>query len=271
MARTNRWNRTRRRIRKGTRRSRTFASSSRPSPNRAQASFSACPLSLGRIPICGALLSEAAGSGYMSAVKPGDPMPGGAVGVIRGVETSRVSQGRCRGGMLVGANGPRRTAKTFARSTVARPRLDGSRRARNAGMTAYFGLLDIAPPKTGETVSFRALRGRRRARRSDREDQEMPRGGIAGSDEKVRHIVEDLGSDARVQLQDGRRLRRKAEGTLPAGDRRLLRQRRRARSPTAVFPLINVGARISVCGQILAIQSRTHANGRPAISCGPPT
>jgi hypothetical protein len=58
------------------------------------------------------------------------------------------------------------------------------------GMTAYFGLLEIGKPKEGETVvgQIAKIKGCRAV-------------GIAGGEEKCRHVVEELGFDACVDYK----------------------------------------------------------------------
>ena len=70
------------------------------------------------------------------------------------------------------------------------------------GMTAYFGMTDIGEPKAGQTVVVSAAAG---AVGSAAGQIAKIRGcrviGIAGSREKVRHVVEDLGFDACIDYQ----------------------------------------------------------------------
>jgi NADPH-dependent curcumin reductase CurA len=70
------------------------------------------------------------------------------------------------------------------------------------GATAYFGLLDIGQPKKGETVVVSAAAG---AVGSIVGQIAKLKGcrvvGIAGSDEKCRHVVEDFGFDACINYK----------------------------------------------------------------------
>ena len=95
------------------------------------------------------------------------------------------------------------------------------------GLTAYVGTLDIGQPKAGETLVGRGGDRRSRlGRRADREDQRAARGRHRGRQGKVR------------LRREGARLRRLhrssrcehadvAEGGVPEGHRRVLRERRR--------------------------------------------
>jgi NADPH-dependent curcumin reductase CurA len=123
-----------------------------------------------------------------------------------------------------------------------------------AGMTAYFGLLDIGRPREGETVvvsgaagSVGALVGQIAKIKGCRVV------GIAGGADKCRYIVEELGFDAAVDY--------KSETLVPAGVYKALKQH----CPTGVDVFFdNVGgdildavlaqlarkARVVICGAI---------------------
>ena len=126
------------------------------------------------------------------------------------------------------------------------------------GMTAYVGLLDIGQPKPGETVVVSAASG---AVGSMVGQLAKIRGcravGIAGSPEKCRYVVEDLGFDACINYKTDD-----------------LVQALRAACPNgidvdfenvggailaAVLRLLNRGARIPLCGMI----SEYNATGNP--------
>src|SRR6266545_3091804 len=126
------------------------------------------------------------------------------------------------------------------------------------GMTAYVGLLDIGQPKPGETVVVSAAAG---AVGSVVGQIAKIRGcravGIAGSPEKCRYVVEDLGFDACINYKTDD-----------------LVQALRAACPNgidvdfenvggailaAVLRLLNRGARIPLCGMI----SEYNVTGNP--------
>ena len=104
--------------------------------------------------------------------------------------------------------------------------------------------------------------------------------GVAGSDDKVACLVDELGFDARLQLQDDADYAGQARGALPRGDRRLLRQRRRrhhrrgaeadqrerARSPSAGrsrSTTWTAGAGAALVGQLLV--KRGPVRGLPGL------
>jgi NADPH-dependent curcumin reductase CurA len=128
------------------------------------------------------------------------------------------------------------------------------------GMTAYVGLLDIGQPKAGETVVVSAASG---AVGSVVGQLAKVRGcravGIAGSPEKCRYVVDELGFDACINY--------KAEALKPA---------LKAACPNgvdvyfenvggavldAVFRVLNRGARIPLCGLIAEYNATEFPHG----------
>ncbi len=70
------------------------------------------------------------------------------------------------------------------------------------GLTAYFGLLDIGKPKAGETVLISGAAGAVGSIVGQIAKAQGCRAvGIAGGEEKCRHIVEDLGFDAAIDYK----------------------------------------------------------------------
>ena len=130
------------------------------------------------------------------------------------------------------------------------------------GYTAYFGLLDIGRPQEGETVVVSAAAGAVGAVAGQIAKIKGCRVvGTVGSDEKVRHITEDLGFDAGINYQ------------LLAGD---LDAALAAACPDgidiyfdnvggpmtdAVFNHLALGARVVVCGQIAVYNDTDPAQG----------
>jgi hypothetical protein len=118
------------------------------------------------------------------------------------------------------------------------------------GLTAYFGLLDLCDPKEGETLLVNGAAG---AVGSLVGQIGKIRGcrvvGVAGSDEKVRHVVEDLGFDAAFNYKTAEKYSSKYRELCPDGIDCYFDN---VGGPLtdAVFPQLNIGARISICGQI---------------------
>jgi NADPH-dependent curcumin reductase CurA len=118
------------------------------------------------------------------------------------------------------------------------------------GMTAYFGLLDICKPRVGETVVVSGASGAvgeivgqiakiKRCRVV----------GIAGSDEKVDHVVSDLGFDAAFNYKTNADYVGKLRELCPRGID-IYFDNVGGTITDAVMTLINQRARISLCGQI---------------------
>ena len=121
------------------------------------------------------------------------------------------------------------------------------------GPTAYFGLLDIGKPKAGETLVVSAAAG---AVGSLVGQIGKIKGcrvvGIAGTDEKCRWITEELGFDAAINYKTepvGERLQKHCPDGID-----LYFDNVGGEILDAVLSLINVRARIVICGTI------SHAN-----------
>jgi NADPH-dependent curcumin reductase CurA len=118
------------------------------------------------------------------------------------------------------------------------------------GLTAYFGLLDIADPRSGETVVVSGAAG---AVGATVGQIAKIRGcrvvGIAGSDEKVRLLVDELGFDAAFNYKTAKDYGGELKQLCPGGVD-VYFDNVGGPITDAVFSLLNVGARVSVCGQI---------------------
>jgi len=117
------------------------------------------------------------------------------------------------------------------------------------GLTAYFGLLDIGKPKEGETVVVSGAAGAVGSMVGQiAKIQGAHVVGIAGSDEKVNYLVEELGFDAAInyKTQDVATELKKA---CPKGID-VYFENVGGEISDAIFPLLNNFARIPVCGAI---------------------
>jgi hypothetical protein len=118
------------------------------------------------------------------------------------------------------------------------------------GMTAYFGLLDVAEPKEGETVVVSGAAGAVGSIVGQIAKIQGCRAvGIAGGDDKIRFIVDDLGFDAGFNYKSVNNYRAELQKLCPDGIDVYFDNVGGAITD-AVFPLLNVHARVSVCGQI---------------------
>jgi len=117
------------------------------------------------------------------------------------------------------------------------------------GFTAYMGLLDIGQPKAGETVVVAAASG---AVGSVVGQLARLKGcrvvGVAGGVDKCRFVVEELGFDACIDRRSAH-LREQLAAACPKGIDVYFENVGGAVFD-AVLPLLNVSARVPVCGLI---------------------
>ena len=118
------------------------------------------------------------------------------------------------------------------------------------GLTAYFGLLDIGKPRAGETVVVSGAAGAVGSLVGQiAKIQGCRVVGIAGSDEKVAWLREELGFDAAFNYKATAGYTAKLAELCPKGIDVYFDNVGGAITD-AVFPIINTGARVVVCGQI---------------------
>lgn len=124
------------------------------------------------------------------------------------------------------------------------------------GFTAYVGLLDIGEPKPGETIVVAAATGAvgsvvgQIARLKDARVV-----GIAGGPDKCRYAVEELGFDACLDHRDPQ-LTQQLATACPAGIDVYFESVGGAVFD-AVHPLLNINARVPVCGFIAHYNQQT--------------
>lgn len=118
------------------------------------------------------------------------------------------------------------------------------------GLTAYFGLLDIGQPKSGETVLVSGAAG---AVGSIVGQIAKLKGcrvvGVAGTDEKVKLLTDELGFDAAFNYRSQTDYFAKLKELSPQGID-VYFDNVGGTLTDAVFHRINIHARICVCGQI---------------------
>jgi hypothetical protein len=118
------------------------------------------------------------------------------------------------------------------------------------GLTAYFGLLEIGKPQPGETVVVSGAAGAVGSLVGQiAKIQGCHVVGIAGTDEKVRYVVEELGFDSAFNYKSARNYRAKLKALCPQGIDVYFDNVGGAITD-AVITLINVRARLVICGQI---------------------
>jgi NADPH:quinone reductase len=118
------------------------------------------------------------------------------------------------------------------------------------GLTAYFGLLEAGRPKPGETVVVSGAAGAVGIIVGQIAKIIGCRAvGIAGSDNKIRYLLDDLGFDAAVNYKTTPDLIKALQNVCPSGVDVYFDNVGGAVSD-AVMNLINDNARIPLCGQI---------------------
>ncbi len=194
-------------------------------------------------------LMDEVGPGYAPSVRLGDPMVGGTV---NRVVASRHPQFRA-GDLVLGAAGWQDYALSDGHdlmplADMARPSLALGGLGM-PGFTAYVGLLDIGRPQPGETVVVAAATGAVGAVVGQIAKIRGARVvGIAGGADKCRHAVETLGFDDCLDRR-GSHLAERLAAACPDGIDVYFENVGGA-VLDAVLPLLNLGARVPVCGFI---------------------
>ncbi len=201
-------------------------------------------------------LMDEIGPAYAPSVKLGEPMVGGTV--------SRVvisAHPRFRAGDLVlGSAGWQDYTLSDGQDLtpvggIAQP----SWALGGLGMpafTAYVGLLDLGQPKPGETVVVAAATGAVGAAVGQIAKLKGARVvGVAGGPEKCRYAVNELGFDACLDRHDPQ-LPQRLAATCPDGIDVYFESVGGAVFDS-VLPLLNIGARVPVCGVIAHYNDET--------------
>ena len=118
------------------------------------------------------------------------------------------------------------------------------------GMTAYFGLFDVCQAKSGETFVVSAAAGAVGSIVGQLAKLTQCRAiGVAGSDEKIQFVTEELGFDGAWNYKKTDDYVAALRELCPRGIDAYFDN---VGGPItdAVFPLLNVHARIAICGQI---------------------
>ncbi|TYL39885.1 NADP-dependent oxidoreductase [Natronococcus pandeyae] len=118
------------------------------------------------------------------------------------------------------------------------------------GVTAYFGMLDVAEPQPGDTVVVSAAAGAVGSVAGQLAGLSGARVvGTAGSDEKTSWLTDDLGFDAAINYKTTDDLSGAMAEACPDGID-VYFDNVGGPITDAVWPLLNVRSRVAVCGQI---------------------
>jgi NADPH-dependent curcumin reductase CurA len=189
------------------------------------------------------------GATYRSELETNAVMAGGGIAEV--VESR--APGLAAGDLVFGDTGWQDYAAAAAKHLTKLPRVEPLTHLLSvygiAGLTAYFGLLDVGRPQTGETVVVSAAAGSVGSLVGQIAKIKGCRViGIAGGAEKCRWLIEHLGFDAAVDYKD--------DGLFKA---------LRAAAPKGIdvyfdnvggavleacLPLMNVHGRVACCGAI---------------------
>src|SRR6516225_8224534 len=131
------------------------------------------------------------GATYRSAIEANSVMAGGAIAEVVASKSSELKPGD----IVFGDTGWQDYAAVPAKHLTKMPKIEPMTHLLSvygvAGLTAYFGLLDVGKPKPGETVGQIAkIKGCRPV-------------GIAGGKDKCHWLTSELGFDAAVDYKDG--------------------------------------------------------------------
>jgi NADPH-dependent curcumin reductase CurA len=206
-------------------------------------------------------LMDEVGPGYAPSIEIGAPIVGGTVSRV---VASRHPQ--FQAGQLVLANAGWQDHALSDGSDLQTIDLAQPSHALGGlgmpGFTAHVGLLDIGQPRPGETVVVAAATGAVGSMVGQIAKLKGARVvGIAGGADKVRHAVEVLGFDACLDRRDPRLAAHLAEACPQGID--VYFENVGGEVLDAVLPLLNVNARIPVCGFIAHYNEDGGASASP--------
>jgi NADPH-dependent curcumin reductase CurA len=144
------------------------------------------------------------GATYRAAVEANTVMAGGGIAEV----VSSKAPGLKAGDIVFGDTGWQEYAAVPAKQLAKMPKLEPMTHLLSvygiAGLTAYFGLLDVGKPKAGETVVVSAAAGSVGSIVGQIARIKGCRAvGIAGGKDKCNWLTSELGFDAAVDYKDG--------------------------------------------------------------------
>jgi len=188
---------------------------------------------------------------YADPVNVGDVMQGGTVGQVVESKAAGFAAGDYVTGMWGWQEFAAADAKTLMKlDTKLAPVSTALGVLGMPGMTAYFGFLEICQPKPGETVLVSGAAGAVGSLVGQIAKIKGCRAvGIAGTDDKVAWMTKELGFDAAFNYKTTTDYMAKLKEVCPKGIDCYFDNVGGAITD-AVFPLMNVYGRMSICGQI---------------------
>lgn len=192
-----------------------------------------------------------AGKSYVEPFEVGKMLSGGAIAEVVASKADNLSEGDIVLGnlewQLYNTVSGKHLKKINAHGAPITATLGA---AGMPGLTAYFGLLDIGKPQEGETVVVSGAAG---AVGSIVGQIARLKGcrvvGIAGSDEKISYLTQELGFDAGINYKTTSDMKEALKETCPNGVD-IYYDNVGGEISDAVMRRINKYARIIICGQI---------------------
>jgi len=184
-------------------------------------------------------------------VQPGEVVSGEVVGRVVETNDPRLARDDVVEGMLGWQEYAVAQAKALRRVDPSMAPISTSLYVLGIpGLTAYFGLLDVCRPQPGETVVVSAAAGAIGSLVGQIAKIKRCRAvGIAGSEEKIRFITQDLGFDTGFNYKEVTDYEAKLHELCPNGID-VYFDNVGGPITDAVLRLINTRARVAVCGQI---------------------
>lgn len=187
---------------------------------------------------------------YAPPVKLGDVMVGECVGVIQESRSDRFQIGDTVAGEIGWQEYGMVEASKVRKVKPGLPPSTALHVVGMPGLTAYFGLLHICEPKKGETVVVSGAAGAVGTAVGQIAKLKGCRVvGIAGSDEKISFITNELGFDAGINYKTTESVYKDLKTNCPDGID-VYFDNVGGPITDSVFPLINVHSRMAICGQI---------------------
>jgi NADPH-dependent curcumin reductase CurA len=200
------------------------------------------------------------GATYREAVRGGDVMAGGAVAEV--IESK--SPGFAAGDLVFGDTGWQEFAAMPAKRFLKVPNVQPMTHLLSvygvAGLTAYFGLLDVGKPKQGETVVVSAAAGSVGSIVGQIAKIKGCRAvGIAGGPDKCRFVTDELGFDACIDYRAGN-LAAQLDAACPKGiDVNF--ENVGGDILDAILPRMNTFGRVAICGLISGYNAASSQDG----------